>query len=205
MRLSHVAVLVCALGWVAAQDAYTQGVVNGATLALAGTAVVGLGAIAIKQHQNRNRYRNRYRYNAYPSYNYYNYDPYYQQQQYYYRRRRSTEPEDDLERDFEKIMAQDKGQCGMRVVCELEAQAASGAELSDFGRLIVSLFGPTPGPVPAAALDTAHGRYGYAAYVGFKSGLASCAELYSSCQFGSKTIMRLVQASQTQPAAAENL
>ena len=53
MRLGCVTVLVCALGWVAAQDAYTQGVVNGATLALAGTAVVGLGAIAIKQHQVR--------------------------------------------------------------------------------------------------------------------------------------------------------
>ena len=57
------------------------------------------------------------------------------------RRRRSAAPEDDVEGDFEKILAQDKGQCGMRVVCELEARAASGDQLSDFGKLIISLFG----------------------------------------------------------------
>ena len=59
--------------------------------------------------------------------------------------------------------------------------------------------------MPAAALDTAHGRYGYAAYVGSKSDSpAACGELYSSCQFSSKAILRLVQASQ-QPAAEEAL
>ena len=50
--------------------------------------------------------------------------------------------------------------------------------------------------MPASALDTAHGRYGYAAYVGSKSDLATCAQLYSSCQFSGKAILRLVQASQ---------
>ena len=57
------------------------------------------------------------------------------------RRRSADDADDDVERDFEKIMAQDKGQCGLRVVCELQARAASGDELSDFGRLIMSLFG----------------------------------------------------------------
>ena len=71
------------------------------------------------------------------------------------RRRRSAEPADELEGDFEKIMAQDKGQCGMRVVCELEARAASGDELSDFGRLIVSLFGSV---LKDSHCQTGHGR-----------------------------------------------
>jgi len=38
MKLLPLTVLACALGWVAAQDAYTQGAVQGATLALAGTS-----------------------------------------------------------------------------------------------------------------------------------------------------------------------
>ncbi|XP_037089459.1 uncharacterized protein LOC119109807 [Pollicipes pollicipes] len=199
MKLLHLAVVACALGWAASQDAYTQGVVNGATLALAGTAVVGLGALAIKQHQSRRR--NRYRYAPYYG-GYYNggyggyngYSPGYYQPQ-YYRRRRSTTGTGEVEQDFEKIMGQDKDQCGMRVVCELEAQAALGDDVDDFGKLIISLFGSNPAPVPTSALDTARGRYNYAAYIGSKSDPETCAELYSTCQFSSKSILQLVEAS----------
>ena len=47
MKLLHVVLVVCVLGFTAGQT-YNQGVVQGATLALAGTAVVGLGVLAIQ-------------------------------------------------------------------------------------------------------------------------------------------------------------
>jgi len=213
MKLLPLTVLACALGWVSAQDAYTQGAVQGATLALAGTAVLGLGVIAVKQHQRgrRNRYRN---YQPYYGNYYGGYQGGYQQQGYNgyqqqsyqpqgyhayiqpYRRRRSAAAPavDEVEADFEKVRAQDAGHCGMRVVCELQARAAAGEALSEYGQLIISLFGTKPAPVPARALDTAHGRYGYAAYIGATSDVATCASLYSSCQFSSDAVLQAVQA-----------
>ena len=54
MKLLHLTLAVVAVGFAAAQD-YNQGVVQGATLALAGTAVVGLGVLALQVRGPRRR------------------------------------------------------------------------------------------------------------------------------------------------------
>ena len=50
-----------------------------------------------------------------------------------------------------------------------------------------------PRPVSTSALDTAAGKYAYAAYVGSQTNLKTCAELYSTCKYNSKVILSLVR------------
>ena len=56
MKLLQLVLAVCVLGFSAGQT-YNQGVVQGATLALAGTAVVGLGVLAIQVRTSRGEER----------------------------------------------------------------------------------------------------------------------------------------------------
>ncbi|KAF0297030.1 hypothetical protein FJT64_005516 [Amphibalanus amphitrite] len=200
MKLLQVVLAVCALGFCAAQT-YNQGVVQGATLALAGTAVVGLGVLAI---QNSNRRRNRYPgyapgYGGYGGYGGYQQGPYYgggyRPQPYYGRFRRDLSSGGaETELSFEKVLSRDKAQCGMRLVCELEARAAAGEQVGEYGQLIIDgLFSSHPRPVPAEALGTAAGKYSYAAFVGSQSDVKTCSELYSTCKYNSKVILSLVR------------
>ena len=38
---------------------------------------------------------------------------------------------------FEKVLSRDKQQCGMRLVCELEARNAAGENVGEYGQLII--------------------------------------------------------------------